>query len=105
MQKTVGQWTMFGGGGYTNNPGPGNRDFANYGVALQRQVTDALALGVEAFGQGRDSLDDHASAAVGVAALYDFSNLWHIVGSANTGVSNARQADQLSFNLALKWTP
>jgi hypothetical protein len=105
MQKSFGKWTMFGGGGYTNNPGPGNRDFANYGIALQRQVSDDLALGVEAFGQGRDTLDDRASAAVGVAALYDFNDLWHIVGSANTGISNARRADQFSFNLALKWTP
>jgi hypothetical protein len=105
LQKSVGKWTMFGGGGYTNNPGPGNRDFANYGIALQRQLTDNFALGVEAFGQGRDSADDRASAAVGVAALYDFNDLWHIIGSANTGIANARRADQFSFNLALKWTP
>ena len=33
-----------------------------------------------------------------------FNDLWHFVGSANTGISNAG-ADQFSFNLALKWTP
>lgn len=104
-QKSFGAWTLFGGGGYTNNPGPDNRDFVNYGIALQRQVTDDLALGVEMFGQGRDSLDDRASAAVGAAVQYDFTKLWHVVGSINTGIANARQADQFSFNLALKWTP
>jgi hypothetical protein len=105
LQKSFGTWTMFGGGGYTNNPGPNNRDFANYGIALQRQVVSNLALGVEIFGQGADTTTDHASAAVGIGAIFDFSGLWHLVGSANTGIYNARQADQFSFNVALKWTP
>ena len=105
MQKSFGAWTMFGGGGYTNNPGPGNRDFANYGFAVQNQVTDNLALGAEIFGQGSDSLDDHPATAVGMALLYDFSPLWHLVGSANTGIAHAAQSDQFSYNLALKWTP
>ncbi len=104
-QKTVGDWTIFGGGGFTNNPGPGNRDFPNYGLAAQRQVTKTLALGIELFGQGKDTVDDHGTTAVGMAALYDFSDLWHVVGSVNTGIANAHQADQFSYNLALKWTP
>ena len=29
LQKSLGPWTMFGGGGYTNNPGPCNKNFAN----------------------------------------------------------------------------
>jgi hypothetical protein len=105
MQKSVGDWTVFGGGGYTNNPGPGNRDFANYGIALQNQVTKELGLGVEIFGAGRDSIADRPTTAVGVAALYDFNDLWHVIGSANTGISNSHAADQFSYNLALKWTP
>jgi hypothetical protein len=105
MQKSFGSWTMFGGGGYTNNPGPGNRDFANYGIALQNQVTKDLSLGVEVFGAEKDRVDERATSAVGVGAIYDFNDLWHIVGSANTGISNAHEADQFSYNLALKWTP
>jgi hypothetical protein len=104
LQKSAGAWTIFGGGGYTNNPGVRNRDFANYGIALQRQVFNSLAIGVEVFGQGPDTTTDHASAAVGVGAICDFSDLWHLVGSVNTGIAN-RQADEFSFNLALKWTP
>ncbi len=104
LQKSFGAWTTFGGGGYTNNPGPHNKNFAIYGIALQRQIVSNLALGVEVFGQGPDTTTDHASTAVGMAAIFDFSDLWHLVGSANTGIANA-QADQFSFNLALKWTP
>jgi hypothetical protein len=104
LQKSLGDWTMFGGGGYTHNPGVGNKDFANYGIAVQRQVVSNLALGVEVFGQGADTTTDHASTAVGIASIYDFTDQWHLVGSANTGISNAK-ADRFSFNLALKWTP
>jgi len=104
-QKTFGDWTIFGGGGFTNNPGPANRDFANYGLAIQRQLTKDFALGVEAFGQGADSRGDHPATAVGLAGLYDFSDLWHVVGSVNTGIVNARESDQFSYNIALKWTP
>lgn len=104
LQKSFGAWTMFGGGGYTNNPGPHNKDFASYGVALQRQVLSNLALGLEVFGQGPDATTDHGSTAVGIGTIFDFSDLWHLVGSANTAIVN-RQANEFSFNLALKWTP
>lgn len=103
-QKSLGpEWTVFGGGGFTNNPGTGNRDFANYGLAIQHQFTETLALGVEMFGQTRDSVDDSATTAVGMAALYDFSAEWHLIGSVNTGVIN-HQADAFAFNIAVKWT-
>jgi Putative MetA-pathway of phenol degradation len=104
MQKSFGpDWTMFGGGGFTNNPGTGNRDFINYGLAVQRQVAPKLALGGEIFGQTRDSADDAASTAIGLAVLYDLSDEWHLIGSVNTGVIN-RQADEFGFNIAVKWT-
>jgi hypothetical protein len=104
MQKSFGpEWTVFGGGGFTNNPGNGNRDFANYGLAVQHQFTAKLALGLEMFGQTRDSADDTATTAAGVAALYDFSDEWHLIGSVNTGVINHRD-DEFGFNLAVKWT-
>jgi hypothetical protein len=104
MQKSFGpDWVAFGGGGFTNNPGSGNRDFANYGFAVQHQFTEKLALGCEIFGQSRDSATDGGSTAVGVAAIYDFSDEWHLIGSVNTGVIN-RAADEYGFNLAVKWT-
>ncbi len=104
MQKSFGAWTTFGGGGYVNNPGPGNRNFMTYGWALQRQVTDHLALGGEVFGQTPDAAGARARTALGLAALYDFNDSWHLIGSVNTGVVDARQSDQFSFNLAVKWT-
>ncbi len=104
MQKSFGAWTTFGGGGYTNNPGAGNRNYIIYGWVLQRQIIDNFVLGGEVFGQTRDSVSDRASTAVGLGALYDFNDALHLIASVNTGIVDARQSDQFSFNLALKWT-
>jgi hypothetical protein len=105
LQKSFGPWTTFGGGGFVNNPGAGNRGYTVYGCALQRDVTKTLQLGAEIFGQTRSAAGFAASTAVGLAALYDFSDRWHLVGSVNTGIVNAHEADRFSYNLALKWTP
>lgn len=105
LQKSFGPWTTFGGGGFVNNPGSGNRNYTIYGWALQRDVTKTLQLGAEIFGQTRSASGFAASTAVGLAALYDFTDEWHVVGSVNTGIVNAREADRFSYNLALKWTP
>lgn len=104
VQKSLGPWTAFGGGGYTRNPGTNNRNFAVYGWALQRQVNDKLELGVELFGQTHDTAEDHGSAAAGFAALYDLNVTCHLVGSVNTSIAGAGENDRFSYNLALKWT-
>lgn len=105
LQKSVGKWTAFGGAGYTFNSGSGNRDYVIFGGALQRQVTDNFSVGAELFGQTSDTVHDRSAMAIGVAAQYDFSRLWHVVGSLNTGVIAASQSDRFSYNIALKWTP
>jgi hypothetical protein len=103
-QKSWGPWTAFGGGGVVVNPGTGNRDFMVYGLALLRQVSPDLQIGVESFGQTRDAASDRANTSVGFGWLYDFSEQWHFIGSANHGVIDPAKANQFSYNIALKWT-
>jgi hypothetical protein len=103
LQKSFGPWTTFGGGGFTNNPGAGNRDFVIYGWSLTYQLSDSLQLGGEAFGQTRASVGDRGSTAAGFGWIYDLSAEWHLIGSVNTGIVH-RQDDDYSFNIAVKWT-
>jgi hypothetical protein len=105
VQKSVGKWTTFGGGGYTFNRGGDNRSYIIYGWALQRQLTDRFSLGAEIFGQSSDHTRERSATAAGIAAQYDLSNRWHVIGSINTGVGAASQSDRFSYNFALKWTP
>jgi len=52
LQKGFGAWTTYGGGGWTRNPGPGNRDYTVWGWLLQRELGEGYSLGVEVFHQG-----------------------------------------------------
>ena len=81
-QKDAGPWTVFGGGGYAINPGPGNRNFWTGGLAVSRQVTKALLIGVEADRQGADTTDGHASTSLGLGAILQLKAPFRILGSA-----------------------
>jgi len=69
MQKDAGPWSVFGGGGYAINPGPGNRDYWTGGIAVTRQVSKRLLVGVEADRQGADTTDGRASTSLGLGAI------------------------------------
>jgi hypothetical protein len=65
-QKEMGPWSLFGGAGYTINPGAGNRDFWQSGVALTRTVSTRLSLGGEITHQGADEAGGRAEASAGL---------------------------------------
>jgi hypothetical protein len=54
VQKDMGQTSVFGGGGYEINPGPGNKDFWQAGVAVTHDLSERLSLGAEAYWQSAD---------------------------------------------------
>ena len=103
MQKSSGAWTVFGGGGFTNNPGTGNRGFLTYGGAVTNQVADRLQLGIELFGQSRSADTSGSAVAAGFGWIFDFNDEWHLVGSVNRALRHV-QADEIGFNIAVKWT-
>src|SRR5208282_335813 len=79
IQKSFGDWTTYGGGGYWINHGDDtlNRDYWFFGWLLQRQVTKQLAIGGEIFHQtatvvfgGIDS--GKATTGFNIGAIYDF---------------------------------
>lgn len=69
-QKDLGQWSIFGGGGYAINPGAGNRDFWELGLAVTRDVSERLSLGGEATWEGADAVGGHSSIGLGVGGIY-----------------------------------
>jgi hypothetical protein len=103
-QKDFGPWSLFGGGGYTINPGAGNRDFWQSGLALTRTVTPRLSLGAEITHEGPDAVGARSTAALGVGGIYHVGGPFSLLFSAGpvfehrggTGV-NAYAALGLSF--------
>ncbi len=55
LQKSFGDWTFYGGGGYGINPGAGNENWGYGGVLGQRQITKKILL-------GRGNLSSHHDA-------------------------------------------
>ena len=82
LQKSVGKWTTYGGGGYWINPGKGNRDWWFAGGQVQVQVTPFLAPGVEAFYQSPAVEGRSAEAHVNAGFVLDFGANHHLLFSA-----------------------
>lgn len=68
-QQDVGRWSLFGGGGYEINPGKGNRDFWQAGVAVTRDMGHGVSLGGEVTRQGRDADDAEATTSFGLGSI------------------------------------
>ncbi len=97
-------WTVDAGGGYWINPGSGNRDYWFSGFLLQRKLSDALAVGVEAFHQTSSTLDGRASSGFNLGAVYDFDEYNHLLLSAGRGFENATVTDQFTWYVGYKIT-
>lgn len=81
VQQDYGRWSLFGGGGYALNSGAGNRDYWTGGVALSRQVSDRLLLGVEIDRDGPDSDDGRAATSLGVGAILNLKAPFRLLAS------------------------
>lgn len=73
--------SVFGGGGYMLNPGPGNRNYWQTGVAVTQDVSDKLSLGVELARQGRDAIDSTARTDAGVGGILKLSDHYALLAS------------------------
>jgi hypothetical protein len=104
LQKNFGRWTSYGGGGYWINPGRGNRNYWFAGWLLQRQVTDALALGAELFHQTASTRGGKDATGFNAGGQYDFSEHYHLLFSAGRGLQHPALNNQFSYYVALQWT-
>lgn len=104
IEKDLGRWTTYGGGGYWINPGRGNKNYWFVGDLVQRQVTDQLALGAEVFHQSTDTQGGPDSSGFNVGGVFDFNDHYHLLFSAGRGLRHANPTNQFSYYLGLQWT-
>ena len=69
IQKDIGKTSMFGGGGYEINPGSGNRDFWQAGLALTHDFSDRLQLGTEINWQSADAINGHPTIGADIGMI------------------------------------
>jgi hypothetical protein len=100
-EKDFGPWSVFGGGGYQINPGAGQRDFWQGGLAISRDVSKRLSLGAEVYGQAREADDGGAYQTVNFAAVYKLVKHWSLLASAGPAWSQG-SLNGYVFYFALK---
>jgi hypothetical protein len=92
---------VFGGGGWQFNPGRGERNFWQSGVAVTRSFGERASLGVEVFHQTAPDFASRDFTGVNVGATYRLSRHWTLMASGGPGVEHAREAGQFDFYAAL----
>jgi hypothetical protein len=106
VQKSFGEWTTYGGGGYWINQ-DGNLGDKNYwysGWLLQRKVTEKLTLGGEIYHQTADNINDVDSTGFNLGGSYDFDEHNHLLFSAGRGFQNASATNLYSWYLGWQIT-
>lgn len=101
VQKDVGPWSIFGGGGYALNPGSGNRHYWTGGAAVARSFGDRALLGIEVRLQGRDSSDGRASTSLGIGGTVTISCHLRLLASGGPTFEDKRRGAGYHGFLAL----
>jgi hypothetical protein len=76
--------SLFAGGGYEINPGPGNRDFWQAAAAVTHDVNDRWSVGAELARQGSDTDGGTAQTRAGVGSVAKLSDRNSVLISGGT---------------------
>ena len=104
LQKSWGQWTSYGGGGYAINPAPGQRDYFYGGLLIQRTLSKRLTLGDELFFQGASVPGARSSSFWNTGGSFNFTPDFSLLFS----VGHSFQGDShrlLYLGLYRTWGP
>ncbi|HWI89042.1 MAG TPA: hypothetical protein VNS11_07385 [Sphingomicrobium sp.] len=73
--------SVFGGGGYMINPGTGNRDFWQAGIAATQDLGKKVSVGAELTRQGSDTLGGTAQTRAGIGSIVKLSKHYNLLFS------------------------
>lgn len=73
LQKSIGTWTSYGGGGYAINSQEFSRNFAFGGWTVQKKLGEKLMLGSELYFQGATNIDSKAVTVINFGGSYKVS--------------------------------
>jgi hypothetical protein len=87
LQKSWGEWTTYGGGGYVINPAGGEKNHAFGGWLLQKELGEKWMLGGEVFARGKDTVGGRATTFLDIGGSYRLSPKFKLLFSAGHSVS------------------
>lgn len=94
--------SVFGGGGYTINPGTGNRDFWQAAVAVTQDLSKIVQMGAEITRQGPDAVGGTAQTRAGLGTIVRISD--HYALHFSGGPTWADHRTSYRFYAALGFT-
>jgi hypothetical protein len=105
-QKSFGEWTTYGGGGYWINQDDqlGDKNYWFAGWLLQRKITDKLTLGGEIYHQTADTIIGKDTTGFNLGGSYDFDEHNHLLFSAGRAFEHAQETNLYSWYLAWQIT-
>jgi hypothetical protein len=102
-QDFAGGTSLFGGGGYTVNPGSGNRDFWQAGIAATHDLTNKLSLGAEITRQGPDAVGGTAQTRAGIGTIVKLSDHYALLFSGGPTWADRQTSYHLYAALGLNF--
>jgi hypothetical protein len=100
LQKDIGKWTMYGGGGYWINPGIGNMNWIFTGILVQYNFTNSFFLGTELFHQTPSSINTKANTGFDIGGGIPIARNYQILFSTDLGIGIGSYK-QFSYYLGL----
>ncbi|MGH8116058.1 MAG: hypothetical protein ACREPJ_01920 [Rhodanobacteraceae bacterium] len=101
VQKTTGNWTFDGGGGFIVNPAPGMYNAAFGGALAQYTFDPRWTLGVEVFRQNALAADQPRYTVLNAGGYLNFTPGFSLLFSAGRSIAGARHT--VAY-LGLYWT-
>ncbi|HEX4504839.1 MAG TPA: transporter [Alphaproteobacteria bacterium] len=101
-QKTLGKWTVYGGGGYGINPGADGKNAWLAGVVALYQFTEKLQFGGEVYLQTAEAPGDKDAPGFNLGGSYGLAEDLNLLFSAGCGLANASENNRFSGYLGLQ---
>lgn len=84
VEKSFGDWTTYGGGGYWFNPGAVNRNWIFIGGLLQRRLDAHVTVGLELFHGTPKTKGGSSETHSNLGLMIDFTETHHLLVSAGS---------------------
>jgi hypothetical protein len=95
--------SVFGGGGFTSNPGAGNRDFWQAGIAATQDLSNKVSVGAEFTRQGADTQNGTSQTRFGVGSIIQLSDHYALLLSGGPTLADHRTSYRFYAALGLNF--
>lgn len=100
-QKSFGSWTVLGGGGYRVNPGADHLNSWFGGLAVRHPVGERLSVGLEVYGETRDTRGEAGLIGLGLGAVQELDERFDLLGSVGPVFMGNHTG--IAYYIALGW--